>query len=321
MQVDHHMAEMPLISIIVPVYNVERYLPKCINSVLNQSVSDWELILVNDGSIDSSLQVCREYEQKDNRIKVIDQANQGVSVARNLGLEKSRGLWVCFLDADDWLGENTLELCNVYPDVDIIRFSMEYIYAEDNSKSSTYILRNYNSRIEYLSDVVARRTLLGVCAGFYKRNIFNKYKIKFEKDIKLGEDWIVLAEFVSRAQSVVTVGTPYYKYNKYNSSSCTSILNSTQLASLVLAYKKLKSVVSECNYVCIEQSLRYSGVKVAYQVLLSKSLDSALYNHLKKEIKLSFIDICSSELSIKQKMLLTIALLPFGLRIIRRMIA
>src|SRR5690554_6730418 len=97
------------ISIIIPVYNVEEYLPRCIDSVLIQRNIQFEVVLVNDGSTDSSGLICDEYAQADNRVKVFHQLNSGVSSARNLGIENATGEWICFVDADDWIEPDSLE--------------------------------------------------------------------------------------------------------------------------------------------------------------------------------------------------------------------
>ena len=93
----------PRISIIVPVYNVENYLVKCIESILNQSFKNFELILVNDGSNDNSLNICKKYIEIDNRIKLISQINKGLSAARNTGLRYAKGNYICFIDSDDFV--------------------------------------------------------------------------------------------------------------------------------------------------------------------------------------------------------------------------
>lgn len=100
---------MPEVSIIVPVYNTGPYLPKCIDSILAQTFGDFELILVNDGSTDSSGRICEEYAARDGRIRVIHQENQGQSVARNRALEQMQGQWVLFVDSDDWIHPEMLE--------------------------------------------------------------------------------------------------------------------------------------------------------------------------------------------------------------------
>ena len=101
---------MPIINIIVPVYNTETYLRRCVDSILAQTFSDYELILVDDGSTDQSGVICDEYSQKDNRVRVIHQTNQGVSAARNIGVDCSIGEYLTFVDSDDWVAERFLEV-------------------------------------------------------------------------------------------------------------------------------------------------------------------------------------------------------------------
>ena len=96
------------ISIIVPVYNTEKYIIRCINSVLKQTFRNWELILIDDGSIDSSGKICDFFQKKDNRIKVIHKKNEGVSIARNLGITLSKGNYITFIDSDDWVDRKSV---------------------------------------------------------------------------------------------------------------------------------------------------------------------------------------------------------------------
>ena len=106
----------PKISVIVPVYNAEQYLPHCIDSILAQTFTDFELLLIDDGSKDNSSKICDEYEEKDKRVKVFHKKNGGVSSARNLGLDKAHGEWICFCDSDDCLKSNYLStFCCLMP--------------------------------------------------------------------------------------------------------------------------------------------------------------------------------------------------------------
>ena len=98
-----------LVSIIIPVYNVESYLPECIESVLKQTYSHWELLLIDDGSSDGSPQICDEFQRKDSRIRAIHKENQGPSAARNLGIEIAGGDYIVFVDSDDWIAPGMLE--------------------------------------------------------------------------------------------------------------------------------------------------------------------------------------------------------------------
>ena len=121
----------PTISIIVPVYNSEKYLGACIDSILSQYFRDFELILVDDGSRDSSPHICDDYTQKDSRVKVIHKENGGVSAARNDGLDIAKGEYVTFIDSDDWVERDYLSTLSNYRNYDIVFFSHRMIYEDE----------------------------------------------------------------------------------------------------------------------------------------------------------------------------------------------
>lgn len=114
-----------LISVIVPVYNAEKYISKCIDSILSQTFKDFELILINDGSTDNSDLICGKYASIDNRVKVFHKQNGGAGSARNLGVQKAVGDWIMFVDADDWIEPECLDICSKYisRNIDLIVFS------------------------------------------------------------------------------------------------------------------------------------------------------------------------------------------------------
>ena len=97
------MIKLPFISIVIPIYNAASYLQQCLDSIKNQSFTDFEVIMVNDGSTDASKEICMNYVATDNRFRLINQINSGVSSARNTGIELSRGKWITFIDSDDWI--------------------------------------------------------------------------------------------------------------------------------------------------------------------------------------------------------------------------
>lgn len=130
---------MPKFSIIVPVYNVEDYLPRCVDSILNQQYPDFELILVDDGSTDNSSIICDKYANKDNRIRVIHKENGGVSTARNIGIENASGEYITFCDSDDYYKDNLLEVAFRYLDdnsLDLLCFNYETLHNTGLKKGS-----------------------------------------------------------------------------------------------------------------------------------------------------------------------------------------
>lgn len=137
---------MPLISIIVPVYNSVSTLNRCLDSILNQTFSDWELLLIDDGSTDRSTELCDQYASKDQRIKVFHKKNGGVSSARNIGLSHAKGEWITFVDSDDEIPKNTFtDECRYFKE-DLI---VGAYYAKDGEKIQRWFLYSgvYNKKI------------------------------------------------------------------------------------------------------------------------------------------------------------------------------
>src|SRR5690625_3677419 len=137
----------PLVTIIIPVYNVEKYIAECLNSVIRQTYSNIEVIIINDGSNDNSYEIIESYSKKYNNLKIIDQENKGQSVARNVGLTKAKGKYIYFLDSDDYIKDITIEnLVSKMEEnnLDLIRFSAEVIYDKNiKYKPSNYNLEKY----------------------------------------------------------------------------------------------------------------------------------------------------------------------------------
>ena len=212
-----------LISIIIPVYNVEKYLSRCVDSILSQSVEDWELILVDDGSNDSSLQICEEYAKKDARIKAIHQENAGPSAARNKGIELARGEYISFLDADDWFEDwlyvdysNAIQESNYdiifqgfireLPDEKVVKsFSMN---ADTSSMSKEDIICTlYKNRVFGWS-----------WCKIFRREIIEKHQIRFDETLRLWEDELFTIQFLHHAKTIKTLDCHNYHYIHYDNS-------------------------------------------------------------------------------------------------------
>ena len=176
----------PKISVIVLVYKAEKYLHRCVDSILSQTFTDFELILVNDGSPDNCGAICDEYAQKDNRVRVFHKENGGVSSARNLGLDNAKGEWITFVDSDDWLKPGCLEQLTNKLDADMIKCGIEAsdkssIWTVENNKYSVKQFLEKNEK-----DFIARTS----CVTLFKTKLINKFNIRFDKHIRYGEDMI-----------------------------------------------------------------------------------------------------------------------------------
>lgn len=215
---------MPKVSVIVPVYNTEKYLARCIDSILAQTFTDFELILVNDGSNDNSGKICDEYAAKDHRIVVIHKENGGVSSARNKGIDAAQGEWISFIDADDWIAPSYLfdfitDISISYAD---IVFHGRINILPSNEK--TRITPN-NSTYNISTDCTTffnEFNLLKFCAPFSKlfsSNIIRDNDIYFNPSLKIGEDCDFLLKYLSYCDIIKTSEIANYDYLIHNSSA------------------------------------------------------------------------------------------------------
>ena len=169
---------MPKISIIIPVYNVEKYLAECLDSLINQTLKDIEILCIDDGSKDNSLEILNEYAAKDDRIKVFAQKNSGPGAARNLGIQHAKGEYLTFVDSDDWLKENAMEVvynCAIEKNTDMLFFSGINYY--DEFYQETVFLKNVIVDKELINFENSYRSCLGLPVSTYGK----LYKTEFLK--------------------------------------------------------------------------------------------------------------------------------------------
>ncbi|MBQ8209673.1 MAG: glycosyltransferase [Clostridia bacterium] len=215
----------PLISIIIPIYNTAKYLSKCIDSLLDQSYKNTEIILVNDGSTDESGKICDEYAALHKNIKVIHKANAGVSQARNTGIENATGDYLCFVDGDDYVTSNYIgDMFDVAKKeaVDIVTCNQIKIWDdgrkielfENNMQLNEYFII---SGIETLADMLYGKTCFATCCcKLYKRHIFDT--IRFPS-ISMGEDSYTMYYCFLKAKSVAHLRSPNYYYLQHAESA------------------------------------------------------------------------------------------------------
>ena len=232
---------MPLVSIIVPIYNAEAYIPRCVDSILKQTFTDFELLLVNDGSRDGSLDVCRRYAAEDSRVRVLDKPNGGVSSARNLGIESAQAEWVMFADADDWIEPNTLELAVPSVDeCDIVRMAWVAHLPGDVVKNKP--VRNATTPDELLRHLVCRRGKLAIWGALLRRDLFIKNDIRFDASYRYAEDWLAHLKIVCRSRGVKTLPNAYvYHYDMANMGSCINNMSIEKRACNVRLCHDIKS--------------------------------------------------------------------------------
>ncbi|MCH5166322.1 MAG: glycosyltransferase family 2 protein [Erysipelotrichales bacterium] len=209
---------MNKVSIVIPIYNAEKYIEKCLTSILNQSYKDIEVIAVNDGSKDGSLKILKEYAAKYNNIKVFDQKNQGSAAARNNGIKHAEGEYLTFVDADDFIDSDYIEtLVTNIADNDFIVSG----YKSCDSIKTLFTKKPYEDAIWSAFKYIA------TCGKLYKTDFVKKNNIKFGTKYKIGEDVYFTMNAITRTNKIKTVS--YAGYNYFvNTSSLTHTVNQTK---------------------------------------------------------------------------------------------
>lgn len=207
----------PKISVIVPVYNVEQYLPRCIDSILAQTFTDFELLLIDDGSTDRSGKICDEYANKDGRVRVFHKENEGISTTREFGINNALGEYIQFVDSDDWIDPNMFEemhkkATNTNADIVGCSFIQEY----ENKGIKTKAI--YSDKLSFLHSVISN--YWGVLWKLLiRKTLFISYNIHFPKGINGGEDYYVIICLLLKANSVEFVDFYPYHYVRTNNGS------------------------------------------------------------------------------------------------------
>lgn len=253
-------SNLPLVTVIIPVYNVEKYLRQALDSVVNQTYSNLEIIIVNDGSTDSSLNICEEYSKKDNRIVLISVPNGGLGAARNHGLEKATGEYIVFLDSDDFCPLNAIEMMfNSYENegVDLVVGVCQIMIDNGNTlvpQKSSYRKREVISGIELI-----RSLLIGAssaCARLYKRSLWEG--LRFPVGV-INEDEPILIEVYSRCKKVLMLDEVTYYYRKRLNSITTSAFSVKKVDMFYNAVKN-EQLVAQIDPSLIDPA-RYKVIK------------------------------------------------------------
>lgn len=202
-----------MISIIVPVYNAEQYLCKCIDSILSQTYSNWELLLIDDGSKDSSGEICKSYSLKDKRIKTFSQKNSGPGAARNKGLDKANGEFIVFVDSDDWVDSNFLA-----DYVKNSKFDIVYQGHYKETKEGVIAVNKLSFEVnkDYITEAIIKlwkTDYFGyTCMKMFRRDIIEHHHIRFAEGIYFREDTLFTAQYFQYVESVKAMPVANYHY-------------------------------------------------------------------------------------------------------------
>lgn len=208
---------MPIVSIIIPVYNAEKVLDRCINSILVQTISDFEIILINDGSKDKSGEVCNNWAREDSKIRTFHKENGGASSARNVGLTQAIGDYVCFIDADDWIDPNYLETFFSYGEIDdaIVIQDLTMHLSDQKIVNFCKLENRVYSKSDYSDMFIDLRMLdlgFSVCK-VYINKIIKENSISFNEKIHQAEDLLFFLEYLFYIDKVCFSSNSYYNYD------------------------------------------------------------------------------------------------------------
>jgi glycosyltransferase involved in cell wall biosynthesis len=242
----------PVFSIIVPVYNAEKYLSRCIDSILSQTLTDFELLLIDDGSSDNSGAICEEYARNDSRINVFYKKNGGVSSARNLGIDKAQGEWVTFVDSDDWLADNFLEQMRnkaLESNTDAVFCNCFYVYGEEIIRKEIYTENTIEDGNSILKRFLIR---FGTRSELWGKIIQRKYlNHRLKENVKIGEDFLYLIELYHCHDCKTAVITDYlYYYRQLDSSAMNKsdlVYHNNQLLKECLQFLRLHPEIETEN--------------------------------------------------------------------------
>lgn len=276
------------ISVIVPIYKVEQYLNRCIDSIINQTYTNLEIILVDDGSPDNCPKICDEYAKKDDRIKVIHKENGGLSDARNVGLDIASGNYIAFVDSDDYIELNMLEsMMNdlIKNNVDLVVCNIRYILGDKKNvkyNENDRILNKYEAMEEYIKDGIIQAVAWN---KLYKRNIIGNMRYKVGKT---NEDEFFTYKVINNAEKIYYNSNAFYNYLQ-RENSITGRYSIKRLDGVEACYERLNFVKDKYPSLYIEEKKNFYNLCIYnYQMILKNSqIDkdkkgrNFLYNYIK----------------------------------------
>lgn len=272
------------LSIIVPVYNVEKYLKHCINGLINQNINSSEIILVDDGSTDASGIICDEYSNIYENIIVIHKKNGGLSSARNAGIKKAKGEYLMFIDSDDFIYEKE-HINDIFPYLkyDIIQYKMIYYYENKDkylflNDLNTYSYLSYEDKIE--KKIYDGSLSISACDKIVRRDLLLKNNIFFEEGL-LSEDIDWSLKLYLYANSMTILNSNLYVYRQQRSGSISTEVNENNIICLYYIIKKW------CNYKYENDRIKenyYNYLAYQYSILISNINKNNCKKELKKEI-------------------------------------
>lgn len=285
-----------LVSVVLPIYNVEKYLDRCVESIVNQTYTNLEILLIDDGSPDNCPRICEEWKQKDSRIRVIHKENQGLGMARNTGIEHATGEYICFFDSDDYVDTQTIADCVAAAqadNADIVCFGLHELDVSGNVKTSLIphagVYRQEQVRQTFLPNLIAADPNTGVYMGvrmcawdaMYSMDLIRRKGWRFTSERQiLSEDVYSLLELYAWVETVVVLPKAFYFY-RVNNASLSRVFRRDR-------YQRIRHFYLESLALC--QKLGYSQIvadqlAVTYLAFTVAALKQLIRSDLTKQEK------------------------------------
>lgn len=307
-----------VITIIVPVYNTEKYLPRCIDSVLKQSYKNFVLMLINDGSTDGSAKICQEYVNIDDRIVFINKDNSGVSSTRNYGIDLCNTEYITFVDSDDFVSKNYLEELLLKIGGNDLSCSSYYYYCENgNKRKAVYCGENeveVLTREEAIISALREDGIRGFCCrALFKTDVIKKNNIRFRNDILYCEDVVFFIQYLSLVDKIVYLDRPLYYYFVRSNSATASFGNAQRTVDLALdALNKTSENIDNLDVsIAIKDYCANAYFYVYQSAIMSKTANKVDKRKYKKALKMNFKHILTSKSIKKDRKILAFVMLYF----------
>lgn len=249
------------ISVIIPVFNVENYIEQCLDSILNQTHNDLEIILVNDGSTDRSSEICERYVRHDKRIRLVNQENAGVSVARNLGLQHATGIYVTFVDSDDWLHPQMYHLLyekiQQRENVDVVMCDYEHVWTNGRTKISRNIRAGLFNKEQIIQEFYPQLLVtedfggipvLSACTLLVKRDILLNNNVWFDPLLRFGEDYLFTPQYMIHINSFYYLKNQYLYYYRQIPNSRSKQYNTAWWSNFVYLNEQLRKLLESQKF-------------------------------------------------------------------------
>lgn len=275
--------ENPKVTISVPVYNTKQYLATCLDSLINQTLKDIEIIIVDDGSTDGSGEICDEYAKKDNRIKVFHKENGGLASARQVGLDNTTGEYYTVCDSDDWVELNLYEkLYNkaIEDDYDMTYCDIYFNYEKGyQSKHSCHIPKLDKDSL--IRDALAHKITMNTFNRIYKTELFKKYGISYEPGINQGEDSLIFKKQILHPIHIGYINEPLYHYRRIiNGNSYTNNLTKKSIEQIEFIRNWEKENFDENKF---GEELFIGRINLAFAAIRAKDMDNIYYKKINNQ--------------------------------------